>query len=80
MVGVELVKDRVTKEPAKRVIDELLQIAFERGLLLLPCGASTIRFMPPLNVSQEIVEEGLLLFDQALTAAEERSLDGRNGR
>jgi 4-aminobutyrate aminotransferase len=80
MVGVELVKDRVTKEPAKQVIDDLLQTAFERGLLLLPCGVSTIRFMPPLNVSQEIVEEGLLLFDQALTAAEERSLDGRNGR
>jgi len=80
MVGVELVTDRVTKEPAKRVIDDLLQAAFERGLLLLPCGASTIRFMPPLNVSQEIVEEGLLLFDQALTAAEEGSLNGRNGR
>jgi len=80
MVGVELVTDRVTKEPAKRMVDDLLQTAFERGLLLLPCGVSTIRFMPPLNVSQEIVEEGLLLFDQALTAAEERSLDGRNGR
>ncbi len=79
MVGVELVTDRVTKEPAKRVIENLLQAAFERGLLLLPCGVSTIRFMPPLNVSQEIVEEGLLLFDQALTAAEERSLNGRNG-
>jgi len=80
MVGVELVTNRVTKEPAKRIIDDLLQAAFERGLLLLPCGVSTIRFMPPLNISQEIVEEGLLLFDQALTAAEERSLNGRNGR
>lgn len=80
MVGVELVKDRVTKEPAKRLIDDLLQAAFERGLLLLPCGISTVRFMPPLNVSQDTAEEGLLLFDQALTAAEERSLNGRNGR
>ncbi len=80
MVGMELVKDRVTKEPAKQVIDDLLQAAFERGLLLLPCGVSTIRFMPSLNVSQEIVEEGLHLFDQALTAAEERSYNGRNGK
>jgi 4-aminobutyrate aminotransferase len=80
MVGVELVTDRVTKEPAKRVVKDLLQAAFERGLLLLPCGASTLRFMPPLNVSQEIVEEGLYIFDQALTAAEEMSFDGRNGR
>jgi 4-aminobutyrate aminotransferase len=80
MVGVELVTDRMTKEPAKRVVKELLQDAFARGLLLLPCGVSTIRFMPPLNVSPEIVEEGLFIFDQALSEAEERSFNGRNGR
>jgi 4-aminobutyrate aminotransferase len=80
MVGVELVTDRVTKEPAKRVVKDLLQFAFARGLLLLPCGVSTIRFMPPLNVSPEIVEEGLFIFDQALGEAEERSFNGRNGR
>jgi 4-aminobutyrate aminotransferase len=80
MVGVELVKDQVTKEPAKHLVDDLLHAAFERGLLLLPCGVSTIRFMPPLNISQELVDEGLHIFDQALTAAEEGSLDGHNGR
>ncbi|UCC88656.1 MAG: acetyl ornithine aminotransferase family protein [Anaerolineales bacterium] len=80
MVGMELVMDQATKEPARQILKDLLQTAFERGLLLLPCGVSTIRFMPPLNVSEEIVEEGLYLFDQALTAAEEKSLGGRNGR
>jgi 4-aminobutyrate aminotransferase len=80
MVGVELVADRVTKEPAKQVVKDLLQVAFAHGLLLLPCGVSTIRCMPPLNVSPEIVEEGLLIFDQALSEAEERAFNGRNGR
>jgi 4-aminobutyrate aminotransferase len=80
MVGVELVNDRETKEPAKQVVDDLMHAAFERGLLLLPCGVSTIRFMPPLNVSQEIVEEGLFIFDQALTAAEKKFFGGHNGR
>jgi 4-aminobutyrate aminotransferase len=80
MVGVELVKDEVTKEPARQVVKDLLQAAFQRGLLLLPCGVSTIRFMPPLNVSQEIVDEGLHIFDQALTEAEENAFNGRNGR
>jgi 4-aminobutyrate aminotransferase len=80
MVGVELVTDRVTKEPAKQVVKDLLQFAFARGLLLLPCGVSTIRFMPPLNVSPEIVEEGLFIFNQALSEAEEGSFNGRNGR
>ena len=80
MVGVELVTDRVTKEPAKHMVEDLLQAAFRRGLLLLPCGASTIRFMPPLNVSQEIVEEGLYIFDQALGDAEAGYFNRHNGR
>jgi 4-aminobutyrate aminotransferase len=80
MIGMELVTDRATKEPARQVLKDLLNAAFERGLLLLPCGVSTIRFMPPLNISQEIVEEGLSIFDQALTVAEEKYFEGRNGR
>jgi 4-aminobutyrate aminotransferase len=78
MIGMELVTDRVTKEPARQVLKDLLNTAFERGLLLLPCGVSTIRFMPPLNVSQEIVEEGLSIFDQALTVAEEKYFQANN--
>jgi 4-aminobutyrate aminotransferase len=78
MIGVELVTDRVTKEPARQVLRDLLNAAFERGLLLLPCGVSTVRFMPPLNVSHEIVEEGLSIFEQALTAAEEKFFERRN--
>jgi 4-aminobutyrate aminotransferase len=80
MIGVELVTDRITKEPARQVLKDLLRAAFERGLLLLPCGVSTIRFMPALNISQEIAEEGLAIFDRALTVAEEKLSDGRNGR
>jgi 4-aminobutyrate aminotransferase len=80
MVGMELVKDRATKEPARHVLKDLLQAAFERSLLLLPCGVSTIRFMPALNISQEMADEGLDIFDQALTAAEEKFFDQRNGR
>jgi 4-aminobutyrate aminotransferase len=80
MVGMELVTDRATKEPARHVLKDLLQTAFERGLLLLPCGVSTIRFMPALNISKEMADEGLDIFDQALTAAEEKFFDQRNGR
>jgi 4-aminobutyrate aminotransferase len=80
MVGMELVTDRATKDPARQVLKGLLQAAFERGLLLLPCGVSTIRFMPALNISQEIADEGLDIFDRALTAAEEKYFDHRNGK
>ena len=41
-----------------------------RGLLLLGCGKSTIRFSPPLCITKAEVEEGLLMFEDALSAAE----------
>jgi 4-aminobutyrate aminotransferase len=78
MVGMELVEDRTTKEPARQVLKDLLHAAFGRGLLLLPCGVSTIRFMPPLNLSQDIADEGLDIFDRALTVAEEKLFDRRD--
>jgi 4-aminobutyrate aminotransferase len=67
MVGVEFVKDRVTKEPASALIGELEQLAFRRGLLLLGCGKSTIRIAPPLVLSPYDVDTGLDIIDGCLT-------------
>ncbi len=67
MVGVEFVKDRVTKEPASALIGELEQMAFRRGLLLLGCGKSTIRIAPPLVLSPYDVDTGLDIIDGCLT-------------
>lgn len=53
MIGAELVLDRATKEPATKLREELIQACFHRGLLLLGCGANTIRFCPPLVVTKE---------------------------
>jgi 4-aminobutyrate aminotransferase len=59
MVAVDLVerRDPYTHAPALR--DELVQAAFRRGLLLLGCGESAIRFCPPLCVSAAQVETAL---------------------
>lgn len=73
MVGVELVKDSETKEPAPELLEDLTHKCFERGLLILGCGSSTVRFMPPLNVSKEHLDEGLEIFDEALTLAEKEA-------
>lgn len=70
MIGVELVKDRETKEPAKQLIDRLVDLAYERGLLTLSCGQSVIRIAPPLAITKTEMDEGLRLFEDALTAAE----------
>lgn len=70
MVGVELVKNQETKEIAPKFRDDVVTKAFEHGLLILGCGPSTVRFMPPLNISQEHLDEGLDIFDEVLTLAE----------
>lgn len=59
MIGVEFVKDRFTKQPAKEFATRLVNRAFENGLLLLECGASGLRVIPPLMISAPLLDEGL---------------------
>ena len=62
MAGVELVKDRETKEPAAKEAHEAAQRAFRKGLLLLPCGESVVRFCPPLVVNARQVDTAASIF------------------
>lgn len=70
MIGVEIVGDRQTREPAPGVRDAVLRQCFRRGLVTLGCGESAIRFSPPLTVSQAEVETALDIFAQAVMMAE----------
>lgn len=70
MIGVELVEDKDTKEPAVELREAVVQKCFQKGLLILGCGMSTVRFMPALNITADLVDEGLEIFEQALTEAE----------
>ena len=69
MIGVELVKDRATREPDAEHMCELVQRAFRRGLLLLGCGRNTIRLAPPLVVDDYDVDTALAIIDECLTVA-----------
>ena len=66
MVAVELVEDRVSKTPAANLRDRLVQRAFGKGLLLLGCGESAIRFSPALTVSRREVDTCLSIFSDCL--------------
>ena len=66
MVGVELVKDRDTKERATDWRNEVIQKAFQKGLLLLGCGENTIRFSPALTVTVEEIDACLSIFEESL--------------
>jgi len=70
MIGIEMVKSRETRKPFGAIRDLTIKHAFNEGLLLLGCGTSALRFMPPLNVDKAIADEALGMFDRALTEAE----------
>jgi 4-aminobutyrate aminotransferase len=74
MIGVEFVEDRTSKKPAVALRDDVVDLAFERGLLTLGCGKSTIRVSPPLCITEAEAEEGLQIFDEAISVAEENSV------
>jgi 4-aminobutyrate aminotransferase len=67
MIGVEIQDDGA---PAPALRDRIIELAFRQGLLLLPCGASTVRFCPPLCLTARQVQIGLELFEDALIAAD----------
>jgi 4-aminobutyrate aminotransferase len=68
MIGVEFVRDKASKEPDHDGADQVMVEAFRRGLLLLTCGKSTIRFCPPLVLTREQVDEGMAIFEDTLQA------------
>ncbi|CCB65974.1 MULTISPECIES: 4-aminobutyrate--2-oxoglutarate transaminase [unclassified Hyphomicrobium] len=71
MCAVELVKDKASGEPAPELTSALLKAASDRGLILLSCGTygNVIRFLVPLTASDELVREGMDVFESALTDA-----------
>ncbi|MDX2308431.1 MAG: 4-aminobutyrate--2-oxoglutarate transaminase [Hyphomicrobium sp.] len=75
MCAVELVKDQQSHEPAPQLTQELLKSANARGLILLSCGTygNVIRFLAPLTASDEIVREGMDVFEASLTEAVARA-------
>lgn len=66
MIACELVKNRKTKEPAKKEVEKILYDAWRNGVLLLPCGKTAIRFVPPLIVTEEQAAFALDVFEKAL--------------
>jgi 4-aminobutyrate aminotransferase len=53
MIGIEMVRDQATKERAPELRDRLVQMCFERGVLLLGAGPNTLRICPPLVITKD---------------------------
>jgi 4-aminobutyrate aminotransferase len=70
MIGIELVKDKTTREPATALRNRVETLAFERGLMVLGCGETSLRLSPPLIVNQHEATVGLDILEEALTVVE----------
>jgi 4-aminobutyrate aminotransferase len=70
MIGGELVKNKATREPATALRNRVETLAFERGLLILGCGETTLRLCPPLVVSEREATVALDILEDALADAE----------
>ena len=71
MIGVEFVQDKLSKTPDARIRNRVVELAFEHGLLIMGCGANSMRIIPPLTLSRSEAEEGLQIFDYVLSMAEQ---------
>ena len=70
MVGVELVKDKQTKEYAAAERDRVVELAFERGVLFLGCGPSTVRISPSLVVTKDEADVAVDVLEECISVVE----------
>ena len=71
MIAMELVTDRETKEPAAALTAAINKACHERGLVTLTCGTlgNVFRFLPPLSMGDDLLNEGLDILDEAFAAS-----------
>jgi len=72
MIGIEIVKNKETKEPSKELTAKIQLKCFKKGLIVWKAGhyANVIRFLPPLVITEELMEKGLEIFKNSLKEVE----------
>lgn len=66
MIGIEIVKDKETKQPNSAIRDLIVDKAFEHGLLFLGCGETSIRLSPPLTITREEASIAMDVLEQCI--------------
>jgi 4-aminobutyrate aminotransferase len=73
MLGVDIVKDQATREYGDSERDRIVEAAFERGILFLGCGPSTIRIAPPLIVTKDEADVAMDALEESIAAVEKNA-------
>ncbi|HEY6282787.1 MAG TPA: acetyl ornithine aminotransferase family protein [Nitrososphaerales archaeon] len=67
-VGVEIVKSKATKERGDSEAKQIIDYCFNHGLLVIIAGRNTLRFIPPLNITEDVMDEGLDILEEGIAA------------
>ena len=74
MIGIEIVRDQKTRQVAGPLRDRIVELAFERGLLILGCGETSIRLAPPLIVNRQEASIALDILEECVTQVEKEHM------
>ena len=80
MIGVEIVKDQASREVAGAWRDRIVDLAFERGLLILGCGETSIRLAPPLVVNTHEAQVALDILEECISVVEDEAMTEAGNR
>ena len=70
MIGAEIVQDRKLKKPGREEAAEIMTRCWRRGVLMITCGMSTLRIVPPLNITADLVVSALEIIEDVIIEVE----------
>ena len=65
-LGVEIVKDKKSKARGETEVGQIVDYCFQRGVLVITAGRNTLRLIPPLNITENVMDEGLDILEEAI--------------
>lgn len=77
MIGIEIVKDQKSREIVPGLRDRIVDLAFERGLLILGCGENSLRLAPPLVLNTQEAAIALDILEESIGVAEQELAAGK---
>jgi 4-aminobutyrate aminotransferase len=76
MIGVEFVKDKQSKTVGADQVREVMLRCWRRGVAIVTCGVSTLRLIPPLTITRELVDNSLEIIGDVIKEVDEESNSG----
>ena len=73
MIGVEFVEDKKTKKAGADQAREVMIRCWRRGVAIITCGVSTLRLVPPLTITRELVDTSLEIIGDVIKEVEKES-------